>query len=118
MKDFFIFSINGGPGVILYYIIYFSLFKIFNVNYFYASIVGGIINIIISFWVHGKWTFKTKGKKGKQFTVFFTYSAINSILLYILVNKSPLGKIWSQVILTLVILPFVNYFVTKKIMTK
>lgn len=118
MKKFIIFSLNGIPGVFVYYLIYFSFVKILDINYIFTSIIGGIINIIISFLVHRKWTFKTNKKKiEKQFVVYFCYSVLNTTLLYILVNNSPLGKIWSQIVLT-IILSVINYFVTKKIMTE
>ncbi|MGE7614039.1 GtrA family protein [Paenibacillus sp. NPDC101420] len=58
------------------------LFNIFNFNYWFATALGNLIGIIVSFFLNKRYTFKYNGNSGSSFPKFFLVSLISYIIAY------------------------------------
>ena len=118
--EFVRFSILGGIGVSVGYLILYTLTEL-KVWYLLSSIVAYILNVLVSFLIHKFRTFK-KGKDTevtiKQVVLYFIVAILffgtNTGLLYVLVEYFYIHYLIAQIILT-IILSVPNYLGTEKV---
>jgi putative flippase GtrA len=117
--EFLRFSLLGGIGVSVGYLILYALTEL-NVWYLLSSVIAYILNILISFEIHKFWTFK-KGEAKitvKQILLYFTVTIIffgtNTGLLYVLVEYCHIYYLIAQIILT-VLLGVPNWYFSAKV---
>ena len=118
------FFLVGGSGIFLNLLItgLFAYF-VFSEAYFYlASIIGTTVNILYNFYLHTKFTFKTKKRHGIRFTGFTTYTLVlASIQETIIAYYTPVIGIeylivfkgFVVLVFSIVTFLFFNYFLFK-----
>jgi putative flippase GtrA len=117
--EFIRFSILGGVGVSIGYLILYTLTEL-KVWYLLSSVIAYILSVFISFLIHKFHTFKKKDKEvtAKQIALYFIvailFFATNTGLLYVLVEHCCINYLVAQIILT-VALSVPNYFGTKTV---
>jgi putative flippase GtrA len=83
--DFFVFLRYLGVGVINTVVGLTSilvLFNLFQLNYWFATSIGNIFGVIVSFFLNKRYTFKYKGNKGYSLLKFLLVSLISYIISY------------------------------------
>jgi dolichol-phosphate mannosyltransferase len=112
----------GGLGVLLYYLILYTLTDLAGVWYMASAVIASIVNWTSNFVLQKRWTFENKDNKnlhkqaweyaGMAIGLFLT----NLALLYVLVEYLKLWYMGAQVIVT-VTLTIISYFITRRIFT-
>lgn len=110
----------GGLGVLLYYLILYTLTDLLAVWYMASAIVASIANWSSNFVLQKFWTFQNKDTKviHRQAGAYAVMAAGlfvgNLLLLYLLVEYFRMWYMGAQAIVT-VLLTVVSYFITSRI---
>ena len=89
MKELVKFLIVGGISTILNYGIFFSTFKIMNINFLIASGMGYITGLVLGYFLNKNWTFnyKTETKKTKlRYLIVYLINLILSLIILKILN--------------------------------
>ena len=117
-RQLFKFGIVGTIAFAIDYGIFTLLTQVINMHYLISSIISFSISVIFNYIMSVKWVFDiTKKQTAKEFIIFILLSVvgliINSIVLYILVEKAGIHELISKVIATIIVMIF--NFITRKI---
>lgn len=117
-RQLFKFGIVGTIAFAIDYGIFTLLTQVINMHYLISSIISFSISVIFNYIMSVKWVFDiTKKQTAKEFIIFILLSVvgliINSIVLYILVEKASIHELISKVIATIIVMIF--NFITRKI---
>ncbi len=114
------FLVAGGLGIILYYIVFYSLTEWAEVWYVTSSIIAFILNTCLNFILKKFWVFQNKDGHAfsRQLINYWflagTILAVNTMGLYALVEYAHVWYLLAQVILT-VILTVGSYLISRRI---
>lgn len=115
-KRFVKFGIVGVINTLLNWIIFFMLNSV-GIYYIISNVIAYSIATINSYFWNSKWVFKyEKDKKAIVFLKFILLNlfglTLNTIILFVLVDKFMLDKILALVITTGIVM-FINYIINK-----
>lgn len=121
-KELIIFSIIGGVMTITSFLLLALFVEVLNWNYILANIISYIIVVITSYYANSLLTFnqpvkntKNELKKLLNFCIMkLIFLGLDTILLYLLVDKLTLNLYISKIILTIV-LTLGSFIMSKKI---
>jgi putative flippase GtrA len=114
------FAVSGAVSVGVYYVVLYFLTEHLEVWYLASSIGAFVLYWITNFGLHKYWTFndrdkdKAKSQAGLHFMMTLGFLVLNTIGLYILVEKVRLWYITAQAIMTIT-LSVTSYFLMHKI---
>lgn len=96
------FLIIGAISTILNYSIFLLLYKILQVHYIPAFIVGYSFGVCFSYVLNKRWTFGSEKKHGRELTlyiaVYVTTLLIGTILLHLLVENVRTNPLFASVL--------------------
>jgi putative flippase GtrA len=110
----------GGLGVLLYYLVLYTLTDFIGVWYLASAAIASIVNWTSNFVLQKFWTFQNKDRKNlhKQAGIYAVMAiglfGANLLLLYVLVDYLRLWYLGAQVIVT-VLLTGVSFIITSRI---
>ena len=110
----------GGLGVLLYYLILYTLTDVVGVWYMVSAVIASIVNCSSNFILQKFWTFENKDAKnihwqaGKYAIMVASLFLANLFLLYVLVKYVHLWYLAAQVIIT-ILLTVISYLVSRRI---
>lgn len=110
------FGLVGVLNTLINWII-FAVLNFVGVYYIIANVIAYVIATINSYTWNSRWVFKYNGKDQKETTTKFIVLnlvglALNTIILYLLVDLIGLNKLISLVITTVIVM-VINYIVNK-----
>ena len=110
------FGLVGVLNTLINWII-FTMLNFMGVYYIIAKVIAYVIATINSYTWNSRWVFKYNGKDQKETTTKFIVLnlvglALNTIILYLLVDLIGLNKLISLVITTVIVM-VINYIVNK-----
>ncbi|OGI71941.1 hypothetical protein A3J61_01750 [Candidatus Nomurabacteria bacterium RIFCSPHIGHO2_02_FULL_38_15] len=114
------FCVGTVPGATLLYAPLYILTEYYEVWYLGSLVIASLISFVTNIIVQKFWVFKNLDKliSVRQVVAYtlvsIAYSAINTGMLYILVDYREMHYIWAQIIIT-IILVAPSYLATKKI---
>lgn len=120
IRNFIKFSLLGGIGVFVAFLLLYFLTEFLGLWYLASSLIGGLANYLVSFYVHKFWTFKEKQKERTRkemilyFLVVLGYFLTDTFLMYILTDHIKIQYLSSKTILIFV-LSVPNYWATERV---
>lgn len=110
------FGLVGVLNTLINWII-FAVLNFVGVYYIIANVIAYVIATINSYTWNSRWVFKYNGKDQKETTTKFIVLnlvglALNTIILYLLVDLIGLNKLIALVITTVIVM-IINYIVNK-----
>ena len=110
------FGLVGVLNTLINWII-FTMLNFMGVYYIIANVIAYVIATINSYTWNSRWVFKYNGKDQKETTTKFILLnlaglALNTMILYLLVDLIGLNKLISLVITTVIVM-VINYIVNK-----
>lgn len=106
------FGIIGVINTLLFFTLFFLFFNIIKFHYLLATTISYFLAIINSFAFNKKWTFESNGNSRKEFIKFCFVNCIaiivNSLVMFLLVDKIGLNP-WFAQVLTICVTMCVNY---------
>lgn len=124
-KEFLLFAVIGLLMTFLNFLLLALFVEIFSINYIISNIVSYLIAVIISYFVNAVITFKhsiTNKKKEINNLIKYCFMKVlflclDTICLFILVQKLEMSLYISKIILT-IIFTLGSYYVSKRIVTE
>ncbi len=116
--ELFKYLIVGGLNTILTTIIYFTLLKIFSINYIVALSLSWISGVMFTYALNFLWVFKPenklcfRGRFSKYFVTYLSSFVFNLVSLHVLVQTYHMDPFLAQVLLMPFIVGF-NYLLNK-----
>ena len=112
------FGLVGVIATIIDFAVLYILTEFLHVHYLISSIISFIVSVIFNYILSIKWVFEVNHKQTKKdFIIFVVLSVIglgiNSLLMYLLVDKLKFYYMFSKVFATGVVM--VYNFITRKI---
>lgn len=114
------FLIGGGLGAFIYYGLYYSLTKHYEIFYIFSAITAAIPSILFGFLIKKYWVFENK-KNNRIKRELFQYLVLtisiflfNIVLLWILVSHLEFHFLDSQLVLSALLTIF-SFIITRKI---
>ncbi|MBM6819042.1 GtrA family protein [Clostridium saudiense] len=116
MGKFIKFGLVGVLNTLINWII-FAVLNFVGVYYIIANVIAYVIATINSYIWNSRWVFKYKGEDKKETTTKFILLnlvgiALNTMILYLLVDLIGLNKLIALVITTVIVM-VINYIVNK-----
>lgn len=117
------FLFSGGSAAATNLIVYYVAYATFHVHYILASVLAFGLSFIVSFTMQKFWTFRDKSlalvntQLVKYFVVMIINLAINTALLYWLVEYVHVNKLLAQIV-AMAALAFVSFFVYQFVIFK
>jgi putative flippase GtrA len=114
------FVLAGGPGVLLYYAVFYALTYMFGTWYLASSVVASFANQACNFGLQKFWTFRNMdvtvmGTQARNYAAMAaTMFLANLGLLFLLVDSLGLRPLTAQLMAT-AMLTVASYFMTSKI---
>ncbi len=122
LLELFRFFIAGMSGLIVQFALYALLMRVltFQSGYLVASAIAFVVSVTVNYIICVKWVFTVKNQTGAKMALFALTSviglAINTGVLYLLVDKLSLHKMLAQAVAAGVVM-FWNY-VTKRLVLR
>ncbi len=101
--------ISGGAAAATNIGILFLLVQEAQVHYLYASVIGFILSIAVSFTLQKFWTFQDASLQeaplqfGRYLAVLAANLALNTLLMYVFVESIGFWYVWAQVLATAIV---------------
>jgi len=99
------------------FMVYVLLNKL-NVWYVYAAVSGAVAGGLFAFWYNRNWVFQAKNgnisrQSARYISVWLTSIGLNTLGIYLLVDKMHTGKILSKIIVAVIVGVFFNFLMNK-----
>ena len=106
------FAFVGVINTLVFALIFFAMFRIANVHYLISTTLAYALATVNSFLINRSWTFDSRANSKKKFVKFVFINVlsagINSLLMYLFVDKACMNVIISQAV-TILVTMCVNY---------
>ena len=105
-------------ATLLDFTVFVVLTKLLGVWYVTAAVTGAVSGGLLAFWYNRKWVFEnTNGKIKKQATryiiVWVSSIFLNTLGIYLLVNKGLLPEIKAKITVSIIVGVFFNFLMNK-----
>lgn len=115
--------VAGGPGSLVFYVVFYSLIEFAELYYVYSSVIGFIAGVGVTFVFQKFWAFENKSLESLPFQIVYFFSwrsfqhLINTAFLYLAVEYLSAWYLAAQILITFGI-SIVSFFIVRLIFTK